>query len=117
MSAFSILAWLERVYRTSERSEWFWQIGPGISFVDVDDVGGPVQGGGTFDIKTDAGTEILGSVGGGYRRHSGKWVTEIGARYDYHIADWELMDTVSSTSGSVDDYSTWAFLIGLSYGF
>lgn len=117
MSAISILGWIERVYRTSDRSEWFWQAGPGVSFVDANDVDGPVDGGGTFDITTDAGTEILGSLGGGYRHHLGSWILEGNVRWDYHIADWEVEDRNTSTTGTVDDYKSWAFLLGLSYGF
>jgi hypothetical protein len=112
----SFLASLERSYREpGERHEFYWLVGAGLSSVDVDDAGGPVQGGGTFDVATDAGTEVLASLGGGYRRWWESWAGEALLRFDYHLADWAVSDSVSGALGSVDDYHTWALLFGLSY--
>jgi hypothetical protein len=113
----SVMAWIEQVHALNPKNELFWQAGLGVSVVDVDDADGPVQGGGTFDIETDADTEFLGSLGAGYRRLFGEWAVELLARYDYHVADWELRDKVSGATGEVDDYSTWALLLGLGYSF
>jgi hypothetical protein len=113
----TLLAWLERVWVWKEENEWFVQAGAGFSLVEVDDVQGPLLGGGSFDIETDPGTEILGSVGVGYRRHFGRWRAELLARYDYHAAEWELEDALSGATGNVDDYATWAFLLGIGYSF
>jgi len=37
----------------------FWNLGGGINEVDVDDVDGPLKGGGTYDIETDVDTELI----------------------------------------------------------
>jgi hypothetical protein len=93
------------------------QAGAGFSLVEVDDVQGALLGGGSFEIETDAGTEILGSIGVGYRRRIGRWRAELSARYDDHAADWELEDAPSGATGSVDDNATWAYLLGIGSSF
>lgn len=114
----SFLAWIERVHAWTPRDELFLQLGAGWTTVDVDDARGPTAGGGTFEVETDADDEILLSAGAGYRRRLWeRWVVEVLFRYDHHLADWELRDTVSGSTGDVDDYSTWAILIGLGLGF
>lgn len=60
---------LGRQYGSTDKGfDWFWTAGIGIGFPDVDTVSGPVDGGGTFEISTDAGTEIhlLASLGTSY---------------------------------------------------
>lgn len=114
--ATTLLALLERPYRVSERSEWFWSAGLGISSLDVDDASGPLQGGGTFMVETDADTEILASVGGGYRWWFARgWALEATVRINEHFADWQLEDTVSGAEGDIGNYLTWSFLLGLHY--
>lgn len=115
----SVMLWAEREYTWPDsRNELFWLAGGGFSSVDADDASGPVAGGGTFNVESDVGTELLASVGGGYRRRLGEsWALEALVRYDYHLTDWEIRDTVSAVTGSVDDYNTWALLFGLSYRF
>lgn len=106
----------ERSLCETERSNLFGLLGVGLSSIDAGDASGPLQGGGTFDIRTDGGTEGLLTLGVGYRHSfSRKWSFEAQARYDRHLADWELDDRVSGVSGSIDDYSTWGFLLGLSF--
>jgi hypothetical protein len=70
----------------------------------------------TFDVRTDAGSEVLASVGLGYRRRIGaRWRLEALARYNHHFADWELEDQVSGATGSVGDYGTTSLLVGFSF--
>ena len=116
-SYLSLLAWIERVYAPTDADELLWQVGAGVSSVDVDDASGPTAGGGTFDVETDAGTELLGSLGVGYRRRFGRWVAEALVRYDLHLADWEVEDRVSGATGDLGSYGTWALLLGLGFGF
>lgn len=95
---------------------WFWNLGGGINEVDVDDVDGPLSGGGTYDIETDVDTEtiLIGNVG---------WIQRLGdtwsARYEitaeYHSADWEMTDKISGNTGDIDDYSVYGFRLGLTY--
>jgi hypothetical protein len=99
-------------------SRLYGLLGAAYSSIDADDTSGALQGGGTFDITTDPGSEILGSLGLGYQWRPWKHVSLEGlVRYDYHFADWEVRDTISGNTGSIDDYSSYAFLVGLSYSF
>ncbi|MFT5220749.1 MAG: hypothetical protein ACI822_001493 [Gammaproteobacteria bacterium] len=56
----------ERRY-TMDDSNWtgYWNRGGGFNQIDMGDVQGPVQGGGTFDIVTDVDTElaVVGGIG------------------------------------------------------
>lgn len=109
----------ERRYASGNAgSSWFWNLGAGLNAIDMDDVSGPVQGGGTFDITTDAGTEfvILGHAG---------WIQQLGdswqARYalalEQHLADWKVRDRNTANTASIDDYTVAGFRIGLTYQF
>ena len=107
----------ERRY-SMDSANWtgFWNLGGGINEVDVDDVTGPLKGGGTYDIETDVDTELIlvGNVG---------WIQRLGdtwsARYEitaeYHSADWEMTDKISGNTGDIDDYSVYGFRLGLTY--
>lgn len=96
----------------------FAQFGAAVSMLDADDAQGPLAGGGTFDITTDPGSEFLATLGLGYRRpFARRWSFEALARYDHHFADWEVRDRLSGNTGSVDDYPSYALLLGLSYSF
>ena len=107
----------ERRYEMdSDGWTWFWNLGGGINEVDVDDVDGPLKGGGTYDIETDVDTELIliGNIG---------WIQRLGdtwsARYEitaeYHSADWEITDKISGNTGDIDDYSVYGFRLGLTY--
>ncbi|MEW6074471.1 MAG: hypothetical protein AB1726_17985 [Planctomycetota bacterium] len=117
-TATTLSAWIERTFGGAESAnEWFAGAGLGLSSVDVDDASGPVAGGGSFDIATDAGTEILASLDAGYRRAlSAHWTLEGLLRVNQHFADWKVVDRVSGAEGTVDDYTTWSFLLGIAYG-
>ena len=53
---------------------WFWSLGLGVGIPNVDDISGPIDGGGTFDLDIDTGTEIqlLSTLGTSYYFTS-KW--------------------------------------------
>jgi hypothetical protein len=99
--------------------EWFLLLGLGYAIVDVEDPDpGPLVGGGTFDIETDADDELVLSAGGGYRWRLGSaWALEALVRYDLHFADWDVRDVNTGASGSVSDYGAVALLLGLTFGF
>lgn len=111
--------WIEREYGNPDgKLRWFWTAGLGFSSPDTDDITGPVSGGGTFDITTDAGSEVLVSVGGGLRRGLGRrWSFEAGVQADRHFADWKITDRVSGRTGTIDDYTTVGLHLGLAYRF
>ena len=112
-------AWIERVYeRPGRRLEWFWGAGGGFATVDVDDVTGPLLGGGTYDITQEVGTEILVGASAGFRfRFAERWALEAALRLDQHLTDWTVTDRVSGRTTDLDDYLVKGGHFGLSYRF
>ena len=109
----------ERDYGTPEQS-WnpYWNAGIGFASVDVKTATGPVVGGGTFNITTDGGTEIVLSVGGGFRYNfTRQFAADLGAGYNYHRADWKVRDSVSGRTGTLSGYSTYGVQLGVTYRF
>lgn len=115
----SFVGWIEREIGGRERKlKPFWSIGVGIAVPEVDDVTGPLAGGGTFLIETDAGTEIVASLTAGLRYALGKrFAAELAIRVDQHFIDWEVRDRVSGRTGSPDDYLGIGAHLGLTYRF
>lgn len=105
----------------SERAGWngYWSAGLGLGLVDVKDVRGPAVGGsGQFDITTDPGSEWFPSVGAGVRYHfTPQLAAEFGATVNHHLADWKVADRESGNEGSVDNYTRYAFQLGLNWRF
>lgn len=109
----NITAWLEQ-----RGPSWYYRAGLGLGLVDVSNKGGLVEGGGTFNITTDAGTEILLLAGVGHRYpFSQNWTLDTYAGLVHHLADWKIRDTVSGSTGTVSDYTDSSFHIGLDYSF
>lgn len=97
-------AFMGRRYGNTDKGfDWFWTAGIGIGFPDVDDVSGPVDGGGTFDITTDSGTEfhLQTSLGTSYH-FSPVWSATFAARVEQHFMDHQLTDRVSNATTTVD---------------
>jgi opacity protein-like surface antigen len=117
--ASTVSAWLQRNYQhAGSPYRWFWSVGLGSASVDVPNAAGPLDGGGTFDIKTSAKREFILSAGAGLQRSFGKsWFAELGVRADQHFADWKLTDRVSGRTGSIDDYLAIGVHVGLGYRF
>ena len=114
-----ISAWIERRYG-QESDAWkpFVLAGLGLGLTDVDDVKGNVVGGGTYDIVTDGGTEIIPFVGVGYRyAFSKRFEADFAARAQYHIGGWDIKDRTSGLKGSVDDYFAYGGYVGLLFRF
>lgn len=92
--------------------------GIGVGIVDVDDVRGDLLGGGTYDITTDGGTEVIPMVGVGLRYLLGnRFAAELGFRAQYHIGGWDVVDRTSGRKGSVDDYLAYGAYAGLVFRF
>lgn len=110
-----ISAWIERTFRRPESPvTWFVGAGLGAASVDVPDAAGPRADGGQFDVHTDVDTEIIASLTGGLRRNLGqRWYVEFLLRADQHFADWKIVDRISGTQGSVDDYLAWGGHVGV----
>lgn len=105
----------------SEQSGWdyYWTAGLGFVSVDVKDVQGPAVGGtGQFDMTTDAGSEWFPSLGGGVSYHfTPRLSFDFAATANHHFADWKVRDRESGNTGTVDNYTRYAFQLGLSWGF
>lgn len=117
--SLSFNAWIERVYlRPSGRFEWFWTTGLGWASLDADDITGPTADGGTYNIATDIGTEIILSASAGMRLLlKDRWYLEVALRGDQHFADWAILDRVSGATGSVEDYFAWGANLGVGFRF
>ncbi len=111
--------YLERWYgRPERRLEWYWGVGAGLASVDVDDVSGRTDRGRAFTIQTDAGTEpIVGATAGLRFRVGERWGLETSLRAEQHFADWELLDTSTGATASVEDYLLTGIHFGVSYRF
>lgn len=112
-------AWIERTWpRPSGRLDWFLGGGVGFASIDVPDATGPLEGGGTFDIETEADSEVVVSLLAGLHRRLGeRWFLEFALRADQHFADWQLTDRVSGNRGAVDDYLALGGHLGFGFRF
>lgn len=114
-----ISAWIEREFgQDSQAWKPFALAGIGIGMTDVDDLRGDVSGGGTYNITTDGGTEVIPFIGAGLRHSLTKRLdVEITGRADYHIGGWDVKDINSGLTASVDDYLAYGAYVGLVYRF
>ncbi len=108
----------ERRYAQGDGNAWFWNAGAGINSVDVDDVSGPVAGGGTFDITTDAGTEFVVLGNAGWMQSFGdNWHARYVVTLEKHFADWKVRDRNSGNTATIEDYTVAGIRLGLTYQF
>lgn len=119
VDALIVSTWLERRYpAASARGHWFLGSGLGVSSLDAPDVTGPLTTGGTFDITTDGGTEIIVMGLGGRRQRFGRrWAIEFAIKAEHHFADWKFQDRISGASGTIDDYFAYGGHLGVTFGF
>jgi hypothetical protein len=105
----AVRVWAERRFAGGAATSAFIGAGLGVAFLDVPDVSGPRAGGGSFEIQTDAGTEILAFALAGVRRpFAERWYGEVGATLEHHQADWKVVDRVSGAQATVDGYLSWS---------
>jgi hypothetical protein len=98
--------------------EWFWSLGIGAAFPDADSATGPTDDGGTFNVTTDAGTEIhlLSAIGLEYRFTPALSV-RAAARAEHHFIDLSVTDQVSGATGTVDSHSPLGMNVGVAWRF
>ena len=119
ISQYILSIWGEREFDTGP--DWmtpfiFGGIGFGIG--NDDTITGSLEGGGTFSIYSDAGTEIIPGLGVGVRFSVTDTVLlEAAARYDYHFADWNIKDSISGRTTTVDDYGTYGGYVAVVFSF
>ncbi len=108
-----------RLYNETNRGfDWFWTLGLGFASVSIDDVVGPTDTGGTFDISFDAGNEIhlMATLGSSYN-FSEKWSTSFAARLEHHFMDVLITDSVSGNTGKLDSQSPIGAYLSVNYKF
>ena len=110
---------LERAFGlTGGPTTWFLGGGIGFASPEVDDVQGPLANGGTFNIETDAGTEIIATAYAGVRRAFLRYLTaEFALRADHHFAEWEIHDLVSGREATLNDYTGLGGHVGMGFRF
>ena len=113
-SSTVVSVFYERRYGGSkERWNTYWNVGLGFASPDADPATGPAVGGGNFIIVTDAGSEVIPSLGGGVRYNfTPKFAGDAGLSASRHIANWTVTDRVSGRTGKVDDYTRLGIQLG-----
>lgn len=108
-----------RLYNETDHGfDWFWTLGIGLASPNVDDVAGPTDVGGTFDLTFDVGSEIhlMATVGSSYN-FSESWSASIAARVEHHFMDVLITDRISGNTATVDSQSPVGAFISLNYRF
>jgi len=108
-----------RLYNETDHGfDWFWTLGLGFASPNVDDVTGPTDTGGTFDITTDAGSEIhlMATLGSSYN-FSDSWSASFSARVEHHFMDVLITDSVSGNTAKIDSQSPIGAYLSLNYRF
>jgi len=103
---------------SSQGFDWFWTAGLGIGIPDVDDISGPTDMGGTFDLTFDAKTEIhlMGTFGTSYH-FTPVWSATFSARLEHHFMDIRVTDKVSGSTEKVDSQSPFGAYLSINYRF
>ena len=97
---------------------WFWNLDLGAAKTKVPTVNGPLEGGGTFEIRTRAKREWVVGAGAGVRyQFSPGWAGEFGLQAEHHQANWRVTDAVSGRSGKVGAYQAGGLWLGLAAAF
>ena len=108
-----------RLYNETDRGfDWFWSLGVGFASPSVEDVSGPTDTGGTFDLTFDVGNEIhlMGTLGTSYN-FSSKWSASFAARIEHHFMDIVITDRVTGATGKIDSQSPVGAYLSLNYRF
>ena len=118
MSGFIIGAGAQKEFNLTDLMKSYMAAGIGVTFISADDIVGSSQDGDVFNIATDTGTEFIPYVNGGIRWMVWRNVSlDLGARFEYHLTDWEVTDRVSGLSGRINDYIQSGCFIGVAVSF
>ena len=108
-----------RLYSETDHGfDWFWTLGVGFASPDVEDVAGPTDTGGTFDLMFDVGDEIhlMASLGTTYN-FSASWSASFAARIEHHFMDVLITDRISGNTAKIDSQSPIGASISLNFRF
>ncbi len=114
-----IAGFLGREYDADDGGfRWFWTAGMGLGFADVDDVSGPTDTGGTFDLtfKVDTEVHVMGTLGAVYD-FSPKWSTTLSTRFEHHFMGIQITDQVTGNTSSIDSQTVMGAYLSLNYRF
>lgn len=103
---------------TDHGFDWFWTLGIGFASPSVDDVSGPTDTGGTFDMTFDVGNEIhlMGTLGTSYN-FADSWSATFAARLEHHFMDVLITERVTGNTAKIDSQSPMGAFISLNYKF
>ena len=98
--------------------DWFWSVGIGAGFPEVDSVSGPLETGTTFDLDTTSSTEfhLMGQLGAAYH-FSAHWSVNCTARAEHHFIDYVVTERGTGATGTIDSQTPLGFHFGTSYRF
>ena len=108
-----------RLYNETDHGfDWFWSLGLGFASPSVEDISGPTDTGGTFDLTFDVGNEIhlMGTLGTSYN-FSKRWSTSFAARVEHHFMDVLITDRVTGTTAKIDAETYTGAYLSLNYRF
>ena len=90
----------------------------GVGFANVDDVSGPTDTGGNFDLTFNVDTEIhvMGALGTTYD-FGPKWSVSLTGRIEHHFMGIEITDQVSGNSATIDSQTPLGAYLSLNYRF
>jgi hypothetical protein len=108
-----------RLYNQTNRGfDWFWTLGVGYSLANVEDVSGPTDTGGTFDLTFDVSNEIhlMATLGSSFN-FSESWSASFAARLEHHFMDVLVTDRVTGETAKIDSQSPVGAYLSLNYRF
>ena len=114
-----IAGFLGREYDADDGGfRWFWSAGLGVGFAKVDDVSGPTDTGGTFDLtfKVDAEIHLMGALGTTYD-FGPKWSASLTGRIEHHFMGIEITDQVTGNTATIDSQTPLGAYLSLNYRF
>ena len=117
-SGFYLGGGVEYEFNVHNRIKPYVNGGLGIGFLDADDISGTSSAGTPFTIKSDPGTEFIPFVTAGVRWNFWRNLSlDLAAKAEYHMADWEVKDTVSNQKATIDDYAAFGGYVGVAVHF
>jgi hypothetical protein len=110
--------WIERRYERPGAWDWFWTAGLGFASVDAGVVTGPTAIGGSFNLVTNASSEVHLLSSAGLRRPLGeRWLFAATLHLEHHLTDYQIRDSVSGLTGKIGSHTPIGASATFSYRF